>query len=218
MKRINFILILIALSTSCQNEKKLNGTWIYAYSYNPESRLSSINKENPFHHIISFKNGIYKMKGFKYYWYNDEQEKPIRIKGHKLFLSEDNNHFEEINPFEKDSIVFVDKSKIRNRVYKKLADSLKSETRKIELIGKKILRDHLGIKDTIKFINDSIYVSSSFKMGNSDLRWERINHNGFDILFTDGNQPYLIKKKKANNIYVSIFDTEKKDLIFKLVD
>ncbi len=55
-------------------------------------------------------------------------------------------------------------------------------------------------------------------MEKSDLKWERVNYNGFDILFTDIYIPFILKKKIGNKIYVTTFDKQKEDYILEQIE
>jgi hypothetical protein len=205
--------------TSCQNEKKLNGTWISAYEYDERDSLKEPTTGIPFNEILAFNDGTLKIKEFKYDWYEKERSFKFKLKGDKLVIEDNEADFADIiDPMTNDSIVINSLSSPLTRVYKKLADSLKSESVNFKLKGKKFIRNYKKWTDTIQFINDSVYVSNSWKLGNSELNWERVNYNGFDILFTDIYPPFIIKKKRGNDIYLSSFDKEKEDYILKEID
>ncbi len=206
--------------SSCQNEKKLNGTWISAYEYREADSLKYDLSGIPFNELWEFKNGTLKIREFKYDHYFNERSFNFKLKGNKLVVGNDEPYFSDvINPITKDSFVLSGLSYADFKlVYKRLADSLKNKSTDIKLTGKKYIRNYRKWTDTIQFINDSVYVSNSWKMGDSDLRWERINHNGFDILFTDIYVPFVIKNKIGNDIYISTFGKEKEDYILKEIE
>ena len=48
--------------------------------------------------------------------------------------------------------------------------------------------------------------------------WERIKHNGFDILFTENYAPFILKKQIGDEIYVSVLGNKKEDYILKEIE
>lgn len=219
MKKSLIILILVFILTSCHNERKLNGIWISAYEFDKEDSLKTPLTGIPFNQVVNIYNGTYKVKAFKYDRYEDTWSLKFKLRGNKLIEEGDENFiYDEINPITKDSIVITGMIDQLSRVYKRLPDSLKNISSDINLVGNKYIRFYGSRIDTINFVSDFVYISSAYSIGNSDMRWERINYNGFDILFSDGNIPYLIKKKVGNDIYVSAFDTEKRDFILKQIE
>ena len=62
-------------------------------------------------------------------------------------------------------------------------------------------------------------MSNSWKFGDSDhFMWERIKHNGFDILFTENYAPFILKKQIGDEIYVSVLGNKKEDYILKEIE
>ncbi|WP_178984715.1 hypothetical protein [Winogradskyella helgolandensis] len=210
--------------TSCQNEKKLNGTWISSYKFADNDTIKDyVVGDFPFNELITFDNGTFNYKKFNY---GNERTEKFELKGKNLvdfgndyFVIAGNEYYESemIDPLTKDSIVF--KNYNQNRVYKRLVDSLKNRTPEIKFTGKKFIRNFRKWTDTIQFINDSVYISNSWKFGNSDhFMWERANHNGFDILFTENYAPFILKKQIGNEIFISTFGNTKEDYILKEIE
>ena len=198
--------------TSCQSEKKLNGTWISAYQYDENDSLMESTTGIPFNEVFTFNNGTFNLKQFKYQMFNDEKTDIFKLKGNKLVIADNESYFSDvIEPLTNDSIVINGLNSVLNGVYKRLTDSLKNKTPEFKLTGKKFVRNYRKWTDTIHFVNDSVYTSNNWAMGNSDLMWERINKNGFDILFTDIYPPFVIKKRVGKDIFISTFEYEKED-------
>ncbi|MCC1485673.1 hypothetical protein, partial [Winogradskyella immobilis] len=227
LRKLLNIIILTLILTSCQNEKKLNGTWISSYRFSDNDTIKDYVVGNfPFNELITFDNGTFNFKEFKYDSYEIERTEQFELRGKSLvnfgdeyFVIAGNEDYDSeiIDPLTKDSIVF--KNYNHNRVYKRLVDSLKNKTPEIKFTGKKFIRNFRKWTDTIQFINDSVYISNSWKFGDSDhFMWERINHNGFDILFTENYAPYILKKQIGNEIYISVFGNEKEDYILKEIE
>jgi hypothetical protein len=219
LKKTLHILILALILTSCQREQKLNGTWISAYQYAEKDSLIKSTRGIPFNEVLTFNNGTYNYKQFKYHMFNDRQTNLFKLKGNKLVIADNEAYVSDIiAPLAKDSIVINGLNSVLNRVYKRLPDSLKNKTPEFKLTGKKYIRNYRTWTDTIHFINDSIYKSSGWKMGNKALMWERINQNGFDILFTDIYPPFVIKKKIGKDIFISTYEYEKEDYILTEIE
>ncbi len=218
-KALHILFITIVL-TSCQNEKKLNGTWISAYEYVDKDSLSYDLSGIPFNEIWEFDDGTLKIQEFRYDSYENVRSFKFKLKGNRLVIDDDGPCFSDvIEPITKDSFQISGLSYARaNLVYKKLNDSLKSKSNDFKLTGNKYIRNFKKWTDTIHFVNDSVYTSSGWKRGNLDLKWERVNHNGFDILFTDIYIPFILKKKVGNKIYVSTFDKRKEDYILEQIE
>lgn len=205
--------------SSCQSEKKLNGTWISAYQYKENDSLMESTTGIPFNEVFTFDNGTFNLKQFKYQIYNDERTDNFKLKGNKFVIADNESYFSDvIEPLTKDSIVINGLNSNLNGVYKRLADSLKNKTPEFKLTGKKFVRNYRKWTDTIHFLNDSVYKSSGWTMGNSDLMWERINQNGFDILFTDIYPPFVIKNKIGKEIFISTFEYQKEDYILTEIE
>ena len=168
---------------------------------------------------MTFNNEIVYSEEFRYDWYEEERTDEFRLEGNKLVIPENEAQFSDvIDPITQDSIIVSRPSNPLNQVYKRISDSLKNKSSDFKLTGKKFIRNYRQLTDTIEFINDSVYISSALEIGDSDLMWERKNHNGFDILFTDGFVPFVIKKKVGNEIFVSTFGYTKEDFVLKEIE
>ncbi|MBU2937910.1 hypothetical protein KO494_00015 [Lacinutrix sp. C3R15] len=221
MKKSIYILILALVFNSCQNEKKLNGTWISAYKQEENDTLNYDLSGVPFNEIWEFNDGTLKIQRYKYdFFYEDVSSFKFKLKGNKFVINDNEPYLSDIiEPIKKDSFVLsgftYGNSKL---VYKKLDDSLKNNTADFKLTGNKYIRNFKKWTDTIHFVNESVYTSSGWTMGNSELKWERVNYNGFDILFTDIYIPFILKKKVGNKIYVTTFDKQKEDYILEQIE
>ena len=218
-KTINILLIAFIL-TSCQNEKKLNGIWISAYKYQEKDTLNYDLSGVPFNEIWEFNDGKLNIREFKYDEYENKRSFQFKLKGNKLVVDGNETYSSEIiEPITKDSFqlsgISYGNSKL---IYKKINDSLKSKSNEFKLTGNKYIRNFKKWTDTIHFVNDSVYKSSGWKQGSSDLMWERVNYNGFDILFTDIYIPFILKKKDGNKIYVTTFDKNQENYILELIE
>jgi len=221
LKKTLHILIVAIILTSCQNEKKLNGTWISAYEYDKNDSISYDLSGIPFNQIWEFNDGTLKIQRYKYdFFHEDISSFKFKLKGNKFVINDDEPYLSDIiEPMEKDSFVLSGYSYGKSKlVYKKLDDSLKSNSSDFKLTGNKYIRNFKKWTDTIHFVNESVYTSSSWEIENSDLKWERINYNGFDILFTDIYIPFILKKKVGNKIYVTTFDQKKEDYILEQIE
>jgi len=206
--------------TSCQNEKKLNGTWISAYQYQEKDTANYDLSGIEFNEIWEFNDGKLNIREFKYDAYENIRSFQFKLKGDRLVIDNKEPYFsEKIEPITKDSFQLngINYGNFK-LIYKKLNDSLKSKSNEFKLTGNKYIRNFKKWTDTIHFVNDSVYKSSGWKQGNSDLMWERVNHNGFDILFTDIYIPFILKKKIGNKIYVTTFDKQKEDYILEQIE
>lgn len=98
--------------------------------------------------------------------------------------------------------------------YKRIDDSLKHKSVNFSLVDKKYMRQYESYTDTVHFLNDSIYTSSSWSgIDGNTFNYHRFEHNGFDILFTDKYPPFIIKNMVKDTIYISTFSKEKEDYI-----
>ena len=134
----------------------------------------------------------------------------------RMFLSDNivfNDEYSEENPLEYYEIVKVNADslvvKIPNNeflhIYRKLSEKLKNN-QKVELTGKTFYWKNEIFQDTIYFVTDSTFKRKTNKDTRfKTSRWERINHKGFDILFLDGDVPYLIENKKEKTIELRTF-------------
>lgn len=207
--------------TSCQNEKKLNGNWISSYKFSDNDSIKDyIVGDFPFNQPFTFDNETFTIREFKYDSYENVRTVQFELKGKKIVIAgNEANGSEIIDPLTKDSIVLKQVRTGESYVYKRLADSLKNRSTNLELVGKKFIRNFRKWTDTIQFINDSVYTSNSWEFGDSNhFMWERINQNGFDILFTENYAPFILKKQIGNEIYVSIFGNKKEDYILKEIE
>ncbi len=198
---------------------KLNGTWISAYKYDEDDRLVKAATGIPFNEIFTFNKDTFNFKQFKYQLFNYERTDIFKLKGNKFVIANNEPYLSDvIESLTYDSIVINGLNSGWNRVYKRLADSLKNKTPEFKLTGKSFVRNYRRWADTIHFVNDSVYTSNNYKIGNSELKWERINKDGFDILFTNIYPPFVLKKRIGKDILLSTFEYEKEDYILTEIE
>jgi len=206
---------------SCQNNKDLKGTWISAYEFDSNDTLTAADGIL-FNQVISFEEEHYTLKEFKFIWHEDVSRNKYSFKNGRLKTIRDSiaeNDYsykgDLIEPLTRDSLVLTNEmSLIRKRVYKKLHDSLKNQSKLVKLTGKSFIREFKKLTDTITFVNDSVFKNTTFWVegtGNTDLNWERISHFGYDLVFMDNTIPYIIKNKVGDTVYLSAFDKNKID-------
>jgi len=202
-------LILVLLLSACQTDKKLKGTWIGDYS-------SSMNSENsnmffPIQNLMTFeKNKVFAQGSFRDFGTDQMRESKRNFFSDNIVF---NDEYSEDNPLEYYEIVKVNADslvvKIPNNdflhIYRKLSEKFKNN-QKAELVGKTFSWKNDIFQDTIYFETDSTFMRKSNKNPKfKTSRWERINHKGFDILFLDGDVPYLIENKKNKTIELRTF-------------
>jgi len=210
LKKTAYIsLILLPFLYACQTDNNLKGTWIGDYSSSSDS--GNLNMIFPIQNLMTFENNKVYAQGSK----RDFGTNQIR-ESKRQFFSDNivfNDPYSEDNPLEYYEIVKVNADSLVVRIpnnnflyiYRKLSEKFKNN-QNAELIGKTFAWNNKIFQDTIYFETDSTFKRKS----NKDKRfptssWERINHKGFDILFLDGDVPYLIEKKKEKTIELRTF-------------
>ena len=221
LRKTFYILLIAIIFTSCDKEKKLNGTWISAYEIRendtPNYDLSGI----PFNEIWEFKDGTLNIREFKFDAFEDSLRSfNFKINGNKFIVNENEPYLSNIiEPIAKDSFQLSGFSYGNTKlIYKRLNDSLKNKSTDFKLTGNKYIRNFKKWTDTIHFVNDSVFKSSGWKQGNSDLMWERVNINGFDILFTDIYIPFVLTGKNDDRINVTTFDWNEEKYILEQIE
>ncbi|WP_158838316.1 hypothetical protein [Polaribacter sp. L3A8] len=144
--------------SSCQSEKKLNGTWISAYEHDENDTLNYDLSGVPFNEILEFNDGKLNIREFKYNNHENIRSFEFKLKGNKLVLNGNQPDFSDIiEPITKDSFQLSGLSYGNSkRIYKKLNDSLKSRTNEFNLTGNKYIRNFKKWTDTIHFVNESV--------------------------------------------------------------
>lgn len=205
MLKASILLILILFLSSCKTSKDLKGTWVGEYS-NSESGTVVF----PIRKLLTFKNNKCYSKGSKY----DHGTKIRESK--KMYFSKDivfnKNHSEEdaieyfeIVKIDSDSLVLKALNNDFQYVYRKLPELIK-HNQKIDFIGKKFFWKNRKFQDTIYFKSDSILLRKTNKRQiYNTSSWERINYEGFDIIFMDGDVPYLIESQNGRIINLKTF-------------
>ncbi|MFI1770228.1 hypothetical protein [Thalassobellus citreus] len=210
MKKNIFILFL-GLITSCNSNKKLEGTWIGAYSYS-EKFESFMNL--PIRNFVTFKDNEYFAKNFTYDYLSEKSfgNGTYEYRSNEIILDSDIENNKIIESINNDSLVFKGKDGSNNSVFKKLNDSLKNKSKNIKLIGKRFFIKSKEYNDTLSFINDTLIIKSSDKTKNPGTRWERFNHNGFDILFMEMDIPLIIREELNDKIHLTGFHKKRYDI------
>ena len=187
---------------SCKTENKIEGTWIGAYSH---WSSDSIKPYTAIRSIITFDSESFYMHDNAYNNITFYYEGKYNLNADTLkFLEGEKTEKLIIKSINSDSLTFKGQNGSL-RVYKKLKSDLKSE-KKTHLIGNVYSNESKFKKDTISFINDSIYLT---KNGNSQpLRkyWNQINHIGYEVLFLDNfSSPYIIQNRINDSISLTAF-------------
>ena len=216
MRKKHYILILALILISvlaflfCKTDEKLKGTWIGEYSTNTDN--SDFKVINAIPNLLTFKNKRCYSKGSKFTYGTKIRESNYMFFSDNIIFESGKyfNDYEQIEilKLENDSLVLKNQNTGSFlKIYRKLSDTLK-HNQKIKLTGKKFFWKNKFFQDTIHFKNDSILISISNKNPKFSTLWERINYNGFDILFIDGDVPYLIKNQNGNSINLLTFHKE----------
>ncbi len=213
MKKTHYILILVLIISSvlvflfCKTDAKLKGTWIGEYSINSDnSEMKVVFAEQ---NLFTFKNRRSFAKGSKYTYGTEIRKSNYMLFSGIIIFDEGIDYAEyeqyEILKVENDSLVIKSPSGTFLHIYRKLSDTLKHK-QKIKLVSKKFFWKNRMFQDTIYFKTDSTLVRKSNKRPNYDTSsWERISYEGFDILFMDGDVPYLIVNQNGKTINLRTF-------------
>tara|TARA_R110000796_G_scaffold136239_1_gene252293 strand:+ start:336 stop:1028 length:693 start_codon:yes stop_codon:yes gene_type:complete len=214
----NICILFLGLIMSCNSNRKLEGTWIGAYSYseNVDSSMSL-----PLRTLVTFENDKYFAKNFKYDYRSerDYEKGTYKFKWNKIFHNSDNEFAYEVAIINTDSLVLKGNNGSNNAVLKKLNDSLKNQSKNVKLVGKRFLSKSVKntdlnkvAYDTLSFVNDSILIKKSDKTRNPGTRWERFKQNGFDIIFMEMEIPLIIRNKDKNKIYLTGFHKKRYEI------
>ena len=185
---------------SCRTDNKIEGTWIGAYSYRSSD---SIKPYSIIRSIITFDDDSYYIHDNAYNNVTFYHEGKYNLNLDTLKFTEGKKKEEiiikSINP---DSLTFTSPDGILI-VYKKLKSNLKT-VKKTHLIGKIYLSESKFKRDTISFINDSIYLTKNGKLKPTRKYWNKISHQGYEIIFLDYlSPPYIIQHKKNDSIILT---------------
>ena len=201
MRNTIYILILTIIISSCQSDKKLNGNWIGDYSYTIEK--DEIFIWHAVRRILTFDDGLIIARGSKYDYGTDIDKGKYNLTLKTLEFEGGYENY-EIEIFESDSLVLKRTSSPFRYVYRKLPDSLKHNS-EIEFIGKQFKWENNKFTDTVFFKNQTFFKLKSRKYNNGEVSWERIKHNGYDIIFIDGAVPYIIKEPNNESLLMWTF-------------
>ncbi|WP_150543548.1 MULTISPECIES: hypothetical protein [Mesonia] len=217
-KTLSISLILVLFLIACQTDKDLKGTWIGEYTSN--SKTGKINMVFAEQNLLTFKNNKCFAKGSKYsYGTKIRESNNMTFSNNIIFESQNVDEIPEqyeIVKMENDSLVIKTPNSDFLKIYRKLPNNLK-HNQKIDLIGKKFFWKNRMFQDTIYFKTDSTLMRVSIKQQNyKTSSWERINFEGFDILFMDGDVPYLIENQIGKTINLRTF--HKTDIGHKMIE
>lgn len=192
---------------ACQTDKDLKGTWIGEYTSN--SKTEKINMVFAEQNLLTFKNNKCFAKGSKYSYGTEIRESNNMMFSNSIIFDSQNSdeipEQYEIVKTENDSLVLKTPNSDFLKIYRKLPDNLK-HNQKIDFVGKKFYWKNRMFQDTIYFKTYSTLMRTSVKRPNySTSSWERINYEGFDILFMDGDVPYLIENQNGKTINLKTF-------------
>ena len=170
--------------------------------------------------LLTFKNNKCFAKGSKYsYGTKIRESNNMTFSNNIIFESQNVDEIHEqyeIVKTENDSLVIKTPNSDFLKIYRKLPNNLK-HNQKIDLIGKKFFWKNKMFQDTIYFKTDSTLMRVSIKQQNyKKSSWERINFEGFDILFMDGDVPYLIENQIGKTINLRTF--HKTDIEHKMIE
>ncbi len=163
------MLILIAVSsTSCKDESDVNGIWIYAYNQETAKTATDSMLDMPTNQIMIFEDGNIESINFMQSVGGGTGD--FKIKRPFDFQNSDlKQHYIDFTTISKDSLAITDDYNTTN-IYKRLADSLKIKS-KIKLTGKTYRRTFRTFVDTIQFISENKYLSSSWSTSSEDAEW-----------------------------------------------
>lgn len=213
---ILLVLVVLSLVFSCKhNSKRLEGTWIGAYSFSSKEGVEKSLKI-PVRNLIVFSETNIYQNGFKIDSYTEKSlNYNKRTKTLRSYEGEFGKFSDVIQQITSDSLVIATIDESGNvignmEVYRRLSDSLKKkENCEIQLTSKKFVIESEVYKDTIFFKNDTLLTKSSNKTKNTFLRWERVQINDFDVIFIDNDVPYLINCNKDGSIKATAFYDKK---------
>ncbi|MCR8668067.1 hypothetical protein NO995_10265 [Aestuariibaculum sp. M13] len=204
-KTATISLILVLFLSACKTDKNLKGTWIGEYSKSENGTIVF-----PERNLLTFKNNKCYSKGSKYDYGTELRESKNMYFSNDIIFNEDYSEenpleYYEIVKAENDSLVIKIPNNEFQHVYRKLPESAKHK-QTIKLIGKKFFWENRKFQDTIYFKTDSTLVRESNKHPDyKTSSWERINFEGYDIIFMDGDVPYLIEKQNGKTINLITF-------------
>lgn len=205
IKTASISLILVLFLSACQTDKNLKGTWIGEYSKSENGAIVF-----PERNLLAFMDNKCYSKGSKYDYGTELRESKNMYFSNDIIFNEDYSgenplEYYEIVKVESDSLVIKILNNEFQHVYRKLPENAKHK-QKIDLIGKKFFWENRKFQDTIYFKTDSTLERESNK--HPDYRtssWERISFEGYDVIFMDGDVPFLIEKQNGKTINLRTF-------------
>lgn len=201
MKTIAYIIVCLTLC-SCLSKSDLEGTWVGDYRHSTDKKYEDM--LFPERRVMTFKNGNCMAHGSVNDFSPTKEIGTVNIFSRDLTL-ESGETF-KIESVDSDSLVFHLPNNSSRYVYRKLDDSLKFD-RKVELIGRTFRWENSLFSDTVYLKNDQRIrrQSRNPKRRYEEYSWERIQHEGFDILFFDTDGPYVIEKSSDSTVHLRSF-------------
>ncbi|MGJ8683484.1 MAG: hypothetical protein ACSHWW_02600 [Nonlabens sp.] len=218
MKKTSLYILIVCSVFSCKDVNDLNGSWIVVdtkFEYQEKADTYEVGAP-PGNKILSFENGNFQLLYSGFGVIPEQFQGTMQVKNNRFLFdgSEDSSELKQKNSniIEIHSTSNVGHNYIET--YRRIADSLKHNAIDFSLVHKNYIRQYESYKDTVHFLNDSIYTSSSWANGSdNNFNYHRFQHNGFDILFTDKYPPFILKNKAKDTIYISTFSKEKEDYV-----
>lgn len=218
MKKTSLYILIVCSVFSCKDVNDLNGSWIVVDTkFEDQEKVDSYEVGAiPGNKIISFNDGTYQLLNSGFGVYPRQYSGIIEVNKNSFLFpdAEDQAEIKYINSnfIEVHSTSFTLEQVIET--YRRIDDSLKHKDIDFSLVDKKYIRQYESYKDTVHFLNDSIYTSSSWANGgDNNFNYHRFQHDGFDLLFTDKYPPFIIKNIAQGTIYISTISKEKEDYI-----
>ena len=211
-KEIKRLVVLITSSilfislSSCKKNNDLIGTWIMAF--NLETNDSPVvHDSKPYIRFLTFDGENYTFLIIGPSGYLETFEGKYLLESNKLKLLESNKkeadkeRFDLVNFISQDSIIISNGYGFNKEGYIRIPDNLKTNKNRLNLKGNSFIREDIKLNDTITFLNDSIYKSSSLiiesSSGQKNIYWKRLNHNNFDLLHLEYFSPYIISVRDS---------------------
>ena len=212
MKKVFYIITIILLN-SCQDDK-IEGTWVGDYTYPTNYQNGDV--VLPLQKLMRFKNGKAFYKGSKNNFGKESIEGDYSILSKNIKFKETFEKY-RIKLVTNDSLVLINNSSSFVQILRRLPDTLKND-KNLKLIGNKYNWENKKFSDQIFFRNDSILNRKSNYGSNSNgIHWERAEFNGFDIIFMDGDVPYIIDESKDESIILWTYNKELLEHKFKKI-
>ena len=211
MKKAFYILTII-LFNSCQ-DNNIEGTWIGDYTYPTDNKELIL----PIQKLIQFENGKAYFKGSKNSFGKEIIEGKYSLFWNNIKFNDQYENY-KIQKVNKDSLVLKNDASSFIQIFKRVPDSLKND-KNIRLTGNLYRWVNEKFTDTIFFKNDSIIKRKTNNFSQNDnTNWERINFNGFDVIFMEGDVPFIIQNSNKEDLILWTFHKNALQHKFKRID